>query len=171
MKEEWRSIKDFPKYEVSNLGNIKSFTRKSKGNNLVPQPTRKGYLQILLYKDGKPHPKKVHRLVAEAFISNLKNEPQVNHIDGDKTNNCVNNLEWCNNSYNQLHAYKNGLEKPKYKKKVKQYDLNGTYINTFDYIRIAARLLNVDESSVAKCCLGKRKSAGGYIWKYANDNN
>lgn len=168
--EVWKNIEGFPNYKISNLGNIKSFTRKKFGNNLVPQPMRKGYLQVLLYKDGKPYPRKVHRLVAIAFIPNDNNLPQVNHIDGDKTNNCIDNLEWCDNSYNQIHAYKNGLEKPRFQSKVKQYSLDGIFIKQFEYIKDAAKELNIDDSSISACCRKKRKTAGGYIWKYANDN-
>lgn len=131
---------------------------------------RRGYLQVLLYEEGKPHPKKVHRLVAEAFIPNLDNKPQVNHINGDKTDNRVKNLEWCTNSENQLHAYKNGLEKPRFQSKVKQYSLDGIFIKQFEYIKDAAKELNIDDSSISACCRKKRKTAGGYIWKYANDN-
>lgn len=170
-QEIWKDIEGFPNYKVSNLGNIKSFTKKGCGNNLIPQPIRKGYLQVLLYKNGKPYPKKVHRLVAITFISNKDKLPQVNHIDGDKTNNCVNNLEWCDNSYNQIHAYKNGLEKPRFQRRVEQYDLNNNFIKTFDYIKDAEQSLNIDGSSISACCRNKRKTAGGYIWKYANDNN
>lgn len=171
MKEQWKEIKGFPKYQISTLGNIKSLTKKKKGGLLVPQINQKGYYSVLLYKDGKPNSKKIHRLVAETFIPNVENKEQVNHIDGNKLNNNINNLEWCTNSENQIHAYKNKLEKPRYQRIIEQYDLEGNYIRTFEYIRDAGKSLNIDESSIAKCCRGKRKSAGNYIWKYANDNN
>lgn len=169
MKEIWEKIEKFENYEVSNLGNVRSFIKEKNGVVLKPQKNKKGYYQVLLYKNKKPHPKRLHRLVAQAFIPNPENKPQVNHIDGNKLNNCVNNLEWCTNSENQIHAYKNGLEKPKTQRKIRQYDIDGNYIKSFDYIRNAQKELNIDESSISKCCRGERKSAGGYIWKY--DNN
>lgn len=171
MKEQWKEIKGFPKYQISTLGNVKSLTVKKNGDLLVPQINHKGYYSVLLYKNGKPHSKKIHRLVAETFLPNPNNKPQVNHIDGNKLNNIISNLEWCTNSENQIHAYKNNLEVPAIKRKVNQYDLKGNYIKTFEYIRNASKELNIDESSIAKCCRNKRKSAGNYIWKYANDNN
>ena len=172
MKEVWKDIPEYEGlYQVSSMGNIKSFSKKKNGKNLIPQKNKKGYYQILLYKNKKPYTKKIHRIVAKAFIPNPDNLPQVNHIDGNKINNCMNNLEWCTNSENQIHAYKNGLEKPRFQRRIKQYDINGNYIKTFEYIRNAQKELNIDGSSISKCCKGKRKSAGGYIWKYVNDNN
>lgn len=167
----WKDIDNFENYKISNFGNVKSFTKRKSGNNLIPQISRKGYQTVLLYNNGKPHQKKIHRLVAAAFISNKDKLPQVNHIDGNKQNNRVDNLEWCDNSYNQIHAYKTGLERPKFQRKIKQYSLEGEYIAEFNYIREAKRYLNIDGSSISACCRGKRKSAGGFIWKYADDNN
>lgn len=171
MEEVWKEIKGFPKYQISNMGNIRSFSDKKKGKTLKPQINKKGYYSILLYSDGKPHPKKVHRLVAEAFIPNLEHKEQINHINGIKTDNRIENLEWCTNSENQIHAYKNGLEKPRCKRKVKQYSLNNEYIKTYEYIKDAKKELGINEASISLVCKGKRKTAGGYIWKYAPDNN
>lgn len=105
MKEEWKVIEGFSKYEVSNFGNIRSYTTKNNGNNLIVQTNKKGYGMILLYKDGKPKSRKVHRLVAQAFIPNLQNKPCVNHKDRNVKNNNVDNLEWC--TYKENNNYEN----------------------------------------------------------------
>ena len=176
--EIWKDVKGFENlYQISNYGRLKSIGKNnhSKNNNKTiirkTFPNRKGYLSCIIYNNNKKHNMRIHRLVAKTFIENPLNKEQVNHIDGNKQNNCVNNLEWCTNSENQLHAYKNGLEKPRFKRKVSQYDLNGNYINTYEYIRTAGRKLNIDESSISSVCRGNRKTAGGYIWRYADDNN
>ena len=110
MKEVWKDI--YEEYQISNLGRIKSL-KWGKERILTPRKNFKGYMQIHIRVNGKDKVIKVHRLVAEAFIPNPDNKPQVNHIDGNKENNTSLNLEWCTNSENQLHAYKNGLQKYK----------------------------------------------------------
>lgn len=121
--EVWNDIVGFEDYYmVSNLGRVKRKSREvnnnsyggkmiMKGKILSPYLSKKGYSTLRLQVDNKRYSFPVHRLVAKAFIDNPDDKPQVNHIDGDKTNNNVTNLEWCNNSENQLHAYKNGLQK------------------------------------------------------------
>ena len=146
-QEIWKDIKGYDgKYKVSSLGNIKSFTYKSKGKLLKPQEGRKGYLQVLLYKNNKAHPKKVHRLVAEAFLGNFCKKPQVNHIDGNKKNNNVSNLEMVTNSENQIHAYKNKLETPRKSRKAIQKNTDGVIIKIWMTIREAANHYGIDET-------------------------
>lgn len=115
--EEWRNILDFNGYQVSNIGRVRSMDRFCgnrhgviHGKLLKPFINRRGYLEVNLYKNSKCTAKIIHRLVAKAFIPNNFNKPQVNHIDGNKLNNKVSNLEWMSNSENQLHAYKLGLQ-------------------------------------------------------------
>jgi len=170
--EIWKDIKGYESlYQISNYGRLKSLIKKEKIIIIKLIHDKKNYLNYTLHKNGRTKSEKIHRLVAEAFIPNSENKPQINHINGIKTDNRVCNLEWCTNSENQIHAYKNGLEKPRFKRKVKQYDLNGNYINSYEYILDAKKVLNIDNSSISAVCRGKRKTAGGYIWKYADDNN
>ena len=118
--EVWKDIENFSKYQVSNLGNIKSKERytKAKDSEIIHRKAfllkgfvnKKGYKQVTLYDDnGKPKTMRVHKLVALTFIENENNLPQINHIDGNKLNNEVSNLEWISNYDNMQHAIKNGL--------------------------------------------------------------
>lgn len=107
MKEEWRNIKGYEGYyQVSNLGRIRSVKRKlcdgktRRGAVVKGFPDRNGYYRIVLHKEAKMHRYMVHRLVASAFIDNPHNYPMINHIDEDKSNNAVTNLEWCDCKYN-----------------------------------------------------------------------
>lgn len=107
MNEEiWRVI--FVDYLVSNLGRVKSL-KNGKEKILSPFKASNGYLRVSLSIDGKQKNFAVHRLVAMAFIPNPKNKSQVNHIDGDKLNNCVENLEWVSSKENMRHAFRTGL--------------------------------------------------------------
>ena len=167
--EIWKDIKDYEGlYQVSNLGNV----RNKRTEKVLIGGIKRGYREVIILKDTKRKYKLVHRLVAEAFIPNAENHPQVNHIDGNKLNNKVNNLEWCTRSENMKHAYKIGLEKPLYAqnnpraKKVKQYDLCKNFIKQYDGIKEASRINNLNPRDISKCCQGKRRQVGGYIWTY-----
>lgn len=178
MKEEWRYIKGSNKqYSVSNLGRVKKhyiIIKNQHMNNAIKTTcdllikfakTKKGYMENRLGK--------LHRLVAKAFIPNPENKPQVNHIDGNKLNNNVDNLEWCTNAENCKHAKEHGLTKRGIrrgrKRKVDQYSLEGEYIKTFDCITDAINEIGLkDVSSVNNAISGYRPTAGGYKWKYNN---
>lgn len=153
--EIWKDIKDFEgMYQVSNLGRVKSFKKdKIKGIVMNLNKSKAGYVRAGLFKNSKSHTKKVHRLVAEAFIPNIENKPFVNHINGVTDNNRVENLEWVTNKENIIHAHKIGLivktnkqiesakktikfAIKKVKKKVKVYDYNSNnFIGEFESLK------------------------------------
>ena len=185
MKETWKDIPNYEGfYQASNLGNIRSLSfgprnmRKSHDVKLLKQSlTNCGYMKVQLYKRGVPKMHYVHRLVAETFLPNPNNEPQVNHIDGNKQNNNVNNLEWSSASHNQIHSIRHGLRASSpmagklgalnhNSKPVLQYDLNGNFLQRFNSVADANRHLGVKSYSIAECAKGKNKTAYGFKWKY-----
>lgn len=188
--EIWRDINGYIGfYQVSSFGNVRSLDRYITKTNvhgceysilikskiLKQKKAKNGYLSVMLYD--KNHNRKtilVHRLVASAFISNDMDCPQINHIDGDKTNNNVENLEWCTASYNSKHAFQNGLASSNsyvLNKKVFQIDKHtNQIINIFDSISDAARKCNLHNQLISFVCSHKRKTSGGFIWEYAKGN-
>lgn len=181
--ELWKTIQDFPNYEVSNFGRVKSKSRLTPSRRgvwlrpekiLSPGTHRDGYLYVYLYKDdGKIKKKKyIHQLVAENFVSNALNYTEVNHKDGNKKNNYASNLEWCNRSMNIKHAFDNGLEKPMkgsnnpVSKKVIQLDMENNIIKIWNCIAEAEKSLNI--TGITRCCRGRSKTAGGFRWCYYN---
>ena len=181
MQEVWKDVVGYRgRYQVSNLGNVKSLQRWDNLNGRIQKREKilktaidyKGYIKVKLYSGVDKKTVSVHRLVAMAFIENSDNKKQVNHIDGDKTNNRVDNLELCTNKENQHHARKNGLADNcrKKGKKVLQFDLQGNFLNEWYNIETAGANLNINGRNICACCKGKVKTAGGYIWKYKEVN-
>lgn len=180
LNEVWKPVKGYEGfYEVSNLGRVKSleridrFNKKWKCRILKPNYVGKHYQTIGLCKNGKVSRKKVHRLVAETFVPNPYNKPQVNHIDGDKENNFANNLEWVTNAENQLHAREKGLNPITknnllYSIQVDMFTKNGDFIKTFPSICEAERQLGIHNGNIASCCKRDfwKYSAGGFRWAY-----
>lgn len=180
MEEEiWKNIKGYTNYMVSNMGRMKSLKRMVVRNNnrpllveekiLKPSVNKKGYLFICLRNNGKLKYFRLHRLVAEAFISNPNNYPCVNHKDENKQNNCVENLEWCTVKYNNIY---NGRQKriaAKRKKITLQINPNtNEIIAEFPSTIEAQRQLGISHSHISACCNNKPhcNTAGGFKWKY-----
>jgi len=158
--EKWKRIKNYDNYEVSSFGNIR---RNNKLLSLKHKP--KGYVQVQLCKNNVVENCSAHRLVANAFIEKIKNKDTVNHLDGNRSNNNVNNLEWCNNSENILHGYyenKDSRIRP-----ITQFDLNGNVLMEHNSVRKAARSLGKLVSTNIQCALrGHSKTAYGFKWEY-----
>lgn len=178
-KERWEYIRGYDNnYQISSYGRVKSL-KFSKEKYLKPKQNRGGYLEVLLYKNNKGKLYRIHRLVAEAFIQNTYNYPEVNHKDGDKLNNCVSNLEWCTRSKNQKHACVTSLagsiSKVKDRaringkqacKRIIQETVDGEVIRVWDSQTSAAIELNLTRTSISNCLNNRTKTAGGYSWKY-----
>lgn len=183
MKEEWRDITGFEgSYQVSNMGRVKSLTRKIKielpsgktyqrtsiGRILRQKKDKDGYLLVGL---GKNATKKVHRLVAESFVYNTNGFPIVNHKDENKVNNQADNLEWCTVNYNNNYGNRKDKSAKGHKKAVLQLDKNEMVISWYDSLIEAERALGIEGAStmISRCCKGKIKQAYGFNWKYDKD--
>lgn len=147
-------MRDTPGYEglyaATSCGKVWSYRAKK---FLKPFDDGHGYLCVNLFKDGKRKHYKIHRLVAETYLPNPNNLPQVNHIDENKSNNALLNLEWCTAAYNINYSKA---------KKVICLETN----EIFDSITEAAKAVNISKSHITECCKGKLKSAAGYHWAY-----
>ena len=170
-KEIFREIEGFPDYEISNLGRVCSFKKKYP-RIMKPGKDHKGYLQVVLRTGGKQVTKKVHRLVAEAFVPNPENKSQINHIDENKGNNVVDNLEWVTCSEKNNHGTRNRrmaealLNRRDLSKPVVQYTTDGVFMAEYSSIHEAGRITGIAYQNIYKVCRGKRKTAGGYLWLY-----
>ena len=185
MKEVWKDIPGYEGlYQVSNLGRVKSLERVVRNprykSGVMHQPekiktpsVKNGYLKLSLHNDGISKNYYLHRLVADAFIPNPDNKEAVNHINGNKLDNKVENLEWTTAKENVNHAIITGLSKTNQKnqksssKPVAQYDRNMNLIKIYPSMKEAERETGISHSSISWCCSGRFKVGGGYIWKYA----
>lgn len=152
-------------YEVSSEGKVRNKNTKKE----LKQQYQNGYYHCTLSIDKKPRRFRVHRLVANMFISNPENKEYVNHIDGDRKNNNVNNLEWVTPSENTRHAVKSGLISSRKKRAVIQYNMNGDMMMGFNSLKEAEDNTGVSQSKITLACQRKRRSAGDYQWRYADD--
>lgn len=173
-KLEKRVIEKYPEYTINENGNVYGKI----GKELKHDITYDGYHRVVLYSNGKPKHYPIHRLVAETFIPNPDNKPTVNHIDGDKSNNSVGNLEWCTHSENSQHAYDNKLNRCHFtkddrfrggqtraeetRKPVRIIETGDVYISTHD----CARKNGLDHGNISACCNGNRKSHHGLHFEW-----
>lgn len=171
--EIWKDIEGYEGlYQVSTHGMVRSMNYRLTGRTVVLNPveTTYGYLKVRLYKNRKGKTFLVHRLVAKAFIPNWFDDPCVNHIDEDKTNNNVDNLEWCSVEYNDNYGTRNKrvsekLTNGKLSKPVLQLTKTGELVREYTSAREAGRN-GYYQPNVSACCSGKLKSYKGFIWKY-----
>ena len=192
-EEIWLPVVGYESYyEISNRGNVRSFERtityetKAKSGIFVDRVIKPKNRKICINTCGYYHTSfkvnkinkvvRIHRLVAEAFIPNPENKPEVNHKDGIKTNCTVSNLEWATPTENNQHALdtglrrsaafgKFGIDNPK-SKDIIQLDKAGNVLNRFAGAREAERKTGIANSNISNCCHGKKMFAGGYIWKF-----
>ncbi len=181
MEELWRDIFGYEGlYQISNWGNVKSlnYNHTGKEKTLAKKNHKSGYITVTLCKNGKHKNKSIHVLVATAFIPNQENFPCVNHIDGDKSNNFVGNLEWVTHSQNTRHAIKSGLRTDsnmrgvigsanKNSRSVIQYTTSGELVKIWSCVSDAARYYCCKPCTITNCTKGRIKTCKGYIWKMA----
>ena len=176
-KLEWRIISECPVYEVSNTGLVKNI----RTGRILKYNNKKRYYTVALHNNGIRIDRYVHRLVAQAFLPNPNNLQYVNHLDHNIKNNCVENLEWCTSSENARHSYENGRRTEEYqtsrkyiqnimtdatKKRVAQYDLQNNLIAVYESAAEAMRQTGINNRGISRVCNNKRKTAGGYIWRF-----
>lgn len=184
MKEIWKDIEGYDgTFQVSNLGRVKTFNYQHRGIERVLKPKKhnKGYLQIQLQKGDKNKTFTIHRLVAKAFIPNPNNLELINHKDENKQNNCVDNLEWCDRSYNARYSmlrhperishrhYKSGRKvECRLNFKIHQFDMDGNFIREWENSRTIFKETGMSDWAISEVCRGNRHKAYGFIWRYAN---
>ena len=175
--EEWRKVDSAPNYEVSNLGRVRSIHRSVCTNGYQPNDVailkpicrgKTGYNFVNIHVNGKRRMVNIHRLVALAFIKNPrpKDFNMINHIDGDKTNNRVDNLEWCNCSMNMIHASKHGLLNSGKIRPVIQTYSNGEFFCAFKSIVEAAIVNGVTVARAWQCVKKNKKFRRNYYLRY-----
>ena len=179
-EEVWKSHPDIPGIEVSTLGNVRTLDRAVptergtwffKGRVLKQSNSKGGYLKVSIKVDGKWTAKKVHRLVAQTFLSNPDSFPEVNHKDNDRANNNVDNLEWCTHSYNMKYREKYGVSQTEaVGRPLFAINLETLEVLHFRSQAEAGRELGVFSQSISNVIKGKIKQAGGF-WFKEDDNN
>lgn len=165
--EIWKNIESFEQYSVSDFGNVRN---NITGRILKPRKHTSGYSRVILCKNKKHYDRYIHRLVAQAFIPNPNNLPEINHRDEDKLNNCVENLEWCDRAYQVNYGTfkKRMIEtqriSSKQSKSVKCIETGNIYIS----LHHAERETGILYTLICHALNGRQETAGGYHWEYVD---
>jgi hypothetical protein len=160
-------------YEVSDTGLVRSVGKNKHEKILKPMLNKKGYEVVYLSdpaKEGYKTTMLVHRLVAQTYLLNPEDKPQINHKDGNKQNNFVENLEWVTNLENHMHKLEHSLYPESHlPKRVGKFTLDGQLLETFDSIYAAGKSIGKNQYAVSRVVNGLRKSAGGFVWQYVEN--
>lgn len=168
--EVWKDIPGYEGlYQASTLGRIRGLKRcvggRMQGAMILKQAIhRDGYMKVALTKNHHRKDYQSHRLIGLTFIPNPEGLPQINHKDENKTNNAIENLEWCTRSYNCSYGHRNDKSVAVCSIRVAQLDLDGNFINEFPSMEEAMRRTGVNSSKICAVCHGSRNHAGGYKW-------
>lgn len=172
MEEIWKDIEGYEGiYQVSNLGRVKSLKHSKEGKLLKGRVTGKGYLSVVLFRNSVRKSNSIHRLVAQAFIPNPENKPEVNHIDEDKTNNNIDNLDWSTPKENSNHGTRNDRIAETKSIPIIVININTGEVEEFYGISECARQLGLHKQNITSVLKGKRKQTGGYTFKYLNEGD
>lgn len=174
IEEIWRDIPGYPNYMVSDLGRVRNASR----NKFIGSVNTQGYMIADLSHERKNRKFFIHRLVCQSFLDNPEAKPHVNHKNGIRDDNRLENLEWCTHWENLLHA-RLILGKarpplsfvPRTDKSILRFTKNGDFIDQFPSLENASKVLGIKGHHISECCRGKRKTCHGYIWKYNPENH
>ena len=175
--EEWRTIEEFPGYEVSSWGNVRNKKTPNKLHSLNKSDRKRNYYSVMFSVNNNQTRRHVHRLVAKAFIPNPKNLPQVNHKDENGLNNRVDNLEWCDAHYNLMYGTRSQKFIDAKSIPILQCDKQGNVIKEWKSQKEICDVLHVDQGSLSHALAGWRINQRGrvpvytyhgYVWKYKN---
>lgn len=173
----WKPVKGFEeRYEVSSDGEIASLPRDYKygviaNRTILKADIARGYKRVTLFKNGRRYRKLVHIIVAETFLDNPENKPMVNHKDENKLNNAVENLMWCTAKENSNWGTCSERISKKVSKAVFQFDKDGRFVKEWSSMTAAANKLEIPLSCISICAHHKTKTAGNYIWRFADERN
>lgn len=172
-EEIWKDIRGYEgKYQISNFGNVRclNYNRTGKAQLLKPDKDHLGYMYVVLCKNGKKAHKKIHRLVAEAFLPNPHNLPQVNHKSECKMLNFACCLEWCDRIYNCNYGTRNQRVADALSFSIDQFDKEENFIQRWKSMREIERQTGISRRNIVRCARGEKcyKTAGGYKWRFAS---